>query len=101
MKIRRITAIPINFPLEAPYGWVFGELPGFTQTIVEVETDHGLGGRDEASGAGAATVITDSFAPRLTGLDPTDIAGAECRCLPFWAALLTRYAKQGSPMANP
>ena len=26
MKIRRITATPINFPLEAPYGWVFGEL---------------------------------------------------------------------------
>ncbi len=28
MKIRRITATPVNFPLEAPYGWVFGELPG-------------------------------------------------------------------------
>lgn len=39
MKIRRITATPVNFPLEAPYGWVFGELPGFSQTIVEVETE--------------------------------------------------------------
>ena len=44
MKIRRITATPINFPLAAPYGWVFGELPGFSQTIVEVETDGGLVG---------------------------------------------------------
>ena len=87
MKIRRITATPINFPLEAPYGWVFGELPGFTQTIVEVETDDGLVGLGEASGAGAATLINDSFAPRLVGLDPIDIAAAESRCLPFWAGV--------------
>ena len=37
MKIRRITATPINLPLEAPYIWAFGELPGFSVTIVEVE----------------------------------------------------------------
>ena len=87
MKIRRITATPINFPLEAPYSWVFGELPGFTQTIVEVETDDGLLGLGDASGAGAATLINDTFAPRLVGLDPFDIAGAEFRCLPFWAGV--------------
>ena len=87
MKIRRITATPINFPLEAPYGWVFGELPGFSQTIVEVETDEGLTGLGEASGAGAASLINDDFAPRLVGLDPIDIAGAEFRCLPFWAGV--------------
>ena len=34
MKIRRTTATPINFPLEAPYVRGFGELPGSTQTIV-------------------------------------------------------------------
>ena len=55
MKIRRVTATPINFPLEAPYGWVFGELPGFSQTIIEVETDEGIVGLGEASGAGAAS----------------------------------------------
>lgn len=53
MKILRITATPINFPLDAPYGWAFGALPGFSQTIVEVETGHGLVGLGEASGAGA------------------------------------------------
>lgn len=87
MKIRRITATPINFPLEAPYGWVFGELPGFSQTIVEVETDDGLVGLGEASGAGAAALINDSFAPRLIGRDPIDMAGAEFVCLPFWAGV--------------
>ena len=44
MKIRRITATPINFPLEAPHERVFGELPGSSQTMVEVETDDGLVG---------------------------------------------------------
>lgn len=87
MKIRRITATPINFPLEAPYGWVFGELPGFSQTIVEVETDDGLVGLGEASGAGAAALINDAFAARLLGRDPIDIAGAEFVCLPFWAGV--------------
>ena len=101
MKIRRITATPINFPLEAPYGWVFGELPGFTRTIVEVETEDGLVGLGETSGAGAATLINHSFAPRLTGQNPVDIAGAEFRCLTFWAGVLTRYGEQGSPMAHP
>lgn len=87
MKIRRITATPINFPLEAPYGWVFGELPGFSQSIVEVETDEGITGLGEASGAGAATLINDVLGPRLVGHDPIDIAGAEFQCLPFWTSV--------------
>ena len=87
MKIRRIAATPINFPLEAPYGWVFGELPGFSQTIVEVETDDSIVGLGEASGAAAATLINEVFAPRLVGHDPIDIAGAEFHCLPFWVSV--------------
>ncbi len=34
MKICRTTATPIHFPLQAPCGWVFDQLPGFTQIIV-------------------------------------------------------------------
>jgi hypothetical protein len=37
MKIGRITATPINLKLDAPYRWVFGELDGFSPTIVEVD----------------------------------------------------------------
>ncbi|MER9334624.1 hypothetical protein NKJ06_11580 [Mesorhizobium sp. M0293] len=44
MKIRGIKATPINLRLEAPYAWVFGELDGFSPTIVE----DGLTGLDEA-----------------------------------------------------
>ncbi|UGY10896.1 mandelate racemase/muconate lactonizing enzyme family protein [Phyllobacterium pellucidum] len=87
MKIRRITATPINLTLEAPYVWVFGELDGFSPTIVEVETDDGIIGLGEAPSSAAAAIINDTLAPRLIGRDPIDIAGAENVCLPFWTGV--------------
>jgi glucarate dehydratase len=87
MKIRRITATPINLTLEAPYVWVFGELDGFSPTIVEVETEDGLIGLGEAPTPAAATIINDLLAPRLIGRDAFDIAGAEHVCLPFWTGV--------------
>ena len=87
MKIRRITATPINLTLEAPYLWVFGELDGFSPTIVEVETDDGLTGLGEAPGPAAAGIIADQLAPRLIGRDAFDIAGAEHVGLPYWTGV--------------
>ncbi len=87
MKIRRITATPINLPLEAPYVWAFGELAGFPVTIVEVETEDGLVGLGEAPSSAAAAVIRERIAPALHGHDAFDIAGAEFRCLPFWTGV--------------
>ncbi len=87
MKIRRVTATPVNLPLEAPYVWAFGELPGFSVTIVEVETEDGLTGLGEAPSHVAATIIRDQLAGALIGHDAFDIAGAERRCLPFWAGV--------------
>lgn len=87
MKIRRITATPINVPLEAPYVWVFGELGGFPVTIVEVETEDGLVGLGEAPSPAAAAIIRDRIGPALIGHDAFDIAGAEFRCQPFWAGV--------------
>lgn len=87
MKIRRITATPINLPLEAPYVWVFGELGGFPVTIVEVETEDGLVGWGEAPSPAAAALIRDRIGPALIGHDAFDIAGAELRCQPFWAGV--------------
>ena len=84
MRIRRILATPINLPLDAPYVWAFGELPGFSVTIVQVETEDGLIGIGEAPSPQAAAVIRDDMAPRLVGHDAIDIAGAEHRCVPFW-----------------
>jgi glucarate dehydratase len=87
VKIRRITATPINLPREAPYVWAFGELAGFPVTIVEVETEDGLVGLGEAPSSAAAAVIRDRIAPALQGHDAFDIAGAEFRCLPFWTGV--------------
>lgn len=81
MKITAIRATPVNLPLEAPYIWALGEHPGFSKTIVEVETDQGLVGLGEAPSHSEATVI-DSLAERLIGTDALDIAGADARCLP-------------------
>ena len=87
MKIRSITATPINLRLEAPYAWVFGELDGFSPTIVEVETEDGLIGLGEAPTPAAAAIINDVLAPRLVGRDAFDIAGAENVCLPYWTGV--------------
>ena len=81
MKITAIRATPVNLPLEAPYIWALGEHPGFSKTIVEVETDEGLTGLGEAPSHADATVI-DGLAEGLIGTDALDIAGAEARCLP-------------------
>src|SRR5690242_760875 len=69
MKIRKVTATPINFRLEAPYVWAFGELDGFSPTIVQVETEDGLVGLGEAPTYAAAKIIEDTLAPRLIGRD--------------------------------
>ncbi len=82
LKITAIRATPINMPLEAPYLWALGEHPGFSKTIVEVETDQGLTGLGEAPSAGDARLINEAIAPRLVGHDAIDIAGAEALCLP-------------------
>jgi len=81
VKITAIRTTPVNLPLEAPYLWALGEHPGFSKTIVEVETDAGLVGLGEAPSHGDAAVV-DGLAERLIGADALDIAGAEARCLP-------------------
>ncbi|MBI1386078.1 MAG: chloromuconate cycloisomerase [Rhizobiales bacterium] len=82
MKITKIAATPVNIPLEAPYWWSYGTLPGFTQSIVQVTTEDGLTGIGEAPGAGAARLINGAFADALVGHDALDIVGAEFKCLP-------------------
>ena len=42
MKIKAIRATPVNLPLEAPYLWAHGLFPGFSKTIVEVDTVDGI-----------------------------------------------------------
>jgi glucarate dehydratase len=87
MKIARIDCTIVNVPLDKPYFWSYGELGGFTKTIVEVTTDDGVIGLGEAPGAGSASTIRDEFAPRLVGADPIDIQNCEALCLPPWRGM--------------
>lgn len=89
MKITAIRATPVNIPLEAPYLWSYGSLAGFSKTIVEVETDDGLIGLGEGPSPANAALISSTFAPRLIGRDPIDIAGCERVCLPSWRGVST------------
>ncbi len=84
MRITEIRATPVNIPLEAPYVWSYGALPGFSKTIIEIETDEGVTGIGEAPSHGAASIIAERMAPALQGLDPIKIADCELRCLPYW-----------------
>src|SRR5689334_12791724 len=89
MKITAIRATPVNIPLEAPYLWSYGSLPGFSKTIVEVETSDGIVGLGEGPSPANAITIDKGFAPRLIGRDPFDIQGAEEACLPSWRGVGT------------
>ncbi|MEL7543336.1 MAG: mandelate racemase/muconate lactonizing enzyme family protein [Pseudomonadota bacterium] len=82
MKITAIRATPINVPLDAPYVWSYGRFPGFTQSIIEVETSDGLTGLGEAPGAEPARRVNAGFATPLIGRDAIDIQGAELAVLP-------------------
>jgi len=82
MKISAIRATPVNVPLDAPYVWSYGRFPGFTQSIIEVETTDGLTGLGESPGPMPARLIEGGFAEALIGRDPIDIHGCERACLP-------------------
>ena len=75
MRITAIRSTPINVPLEVPYRWSYGAFPGFSKSIIEVETSEGIVGLGEAPTAGATNLIDDAMAARLVGRDPFDITG--------------------------
>lgn len=83
MRITRITATPVNIPLEAPMWWTGGLYPGTSKTIVEIETDEGLLGLGEAPSTDVTRTI-EAMGERLVGQDPLDIAACEALCVPPW-----------------
>ncbi len=85
MRITRINAYRVALPLhEGSYKWSGGRsIDVFDSTVVELETDAGITGWGEvcplgpvylpAYAAGARTGIAE-IAPRLIGLDPTELS---------------------------
>lgn len=81
MKIRSITATPVNIPFKAPYRFSYGSIASLTKTVIELTTDDGVVGLGEcADGNRAADVL--ALAERLHGLDIRAITQAEKLCVP-------------------
>jgi glucarate dehydratase len=83
MRITRVTATPVNIPLDAPFLWTAGLYPGTSKIIIEVETDDGLVGLGEAPSVDVVQHIR-TMGEKLVGADPIDIAACEARCVPAW-----------------
>lgn len=77
VRITAVHATPVNIPLEAPYRWSRGIYPGFSKTVVEVETSAGVNGLGEAPTSQAASIIREAIAPALAGMDPRRLNACE------------------------
>lgn len=81
MKIRQITALPVNIPFRAPYRFSYGSIASLTKTVIELVTEDGVVGLGEcADGNRAADVI--AAGEKLVGLDIRDIHAAEAKIVP-------------------
>jgi glucarate dehydratase len=81
MKIRQITATPVNIPFRAPYRFSYGAIASLTKTVIELVTEDGVTGLGEcADGDRAADVM--KAGERLIGLDIRDIHAAEAKIVP-------------------
>jgi glucarate dehydratase len=81
MKIRRITATPVNIPFTAPYRFSYGATASLTKTVIELTTEDGVIGLGECADGDRAADVTRA-GERLTGLDIRDLNTIRTRLLP-------------------
>jgi glucarate dehydratase len=91
MKITDILVHKVNLPLITGYRWASGVYLGATKGIVEVHTDEGIVGWGEAATVEQADIVLHEFAPRLKGVDPSNIDDCCRRCLPEIRTLLNTH----------
>ena len=91
MQITEILIHKVNLPLVAGYRWASGVYLGATKGIVEVHTDEGISGWGEVATVEQADIVADEFAPRLKGVDPSNIDDCCRRCLPEIRTLLNTH----------
>jgi glucarate dehydratase len=84
VKIRSITATPVNIPLRAPYRFSYGSTASLTKTIIELMTDDGVVGLGECADGNRAADV-DRMVPKLIGRDVRDILPARAACVPGMA----------------
>ena len=91
MHITEIRVHKVNIPLVTGYRWASGVYLGATKGIVEVQTDSGIVGWGEVATVEQADLVTKEFAPRLKGVDPSNIDDCCRRCLPEIRTLLNTH----------
>src|SRR5688572_24617726 len=91
MKITEILVHKVNLPLVAGYRWASGVYLGASKGIVEVHTDDGIVGWGEVATVEQADIVAHDFAPRLIGVDPSNIDDCCRRCLPEIRTLLNTH----------
>ena len=91
MLITEIVIHKVNLPLVTGYRWASGVYLGATKGIVEVRTDEGIVGWGEVATVEQADIVAKEFAPRLKGVDPSNIDDCCRRCLPEIRTLLNTH----------
>ena len=91
MQITDILVHKVNLPLVTGYRWASGVYLGATKGIVEVRTDEGIVGWGEVATVEQADIVAHEFAPRLVGVDPSNIDDCCRRCLPEIRTLLNTH----------
>lgn len=91
MQITDILVHKVNLPLVTGYRWASGVYLGATKGIVEVRTNEGIIGWGEVATVEQADIVVNEFAPRLRGVDPSNIDDCSRRCLPEIRTLLNTH----------
>lgn len=91
MQITGVQIHKVNLPLVTGYRWASGVYFGATKGIVEVQTDEGLVGWGEVATVEQADIVACEFAPRLIGVDPSNIDECHRRCIPEIRTLLNTH----------
>lgn len=91
MHITEIRVHKVNIPLVTGYRWASGVYLGATKGVVEVQTDAGIVGWGEVATVEQADLVANEFAPRLKGVDPSNIDDCCRRCLPEIRTLLNTH----------
>ena len=91
MHITDILVHKVNLPLATGYRWASGVYVGATKGIVEVHTDAEIVGWGEVPTVEQADIVAHEFAPRLIGVDPSNIDDCYRRCLPEIRTLLNTH----------
>ena len=84
MKIRSVTATPVNIPLRAPYRFSYGSTASLTKTVIEVLTDDGVVGLGECADGDRVGEVMAAGA-KLIGIDLRAISQAEGLVVPGMA----------------